>query len=315
VSWRRAALAAALLLSSSAAARAVEQTPPLALALTGCERYDEARLRELVSIEMGTIAARGAAPAGATADVRVACAGDGATIALAPGAGVRATQSQLDLSAAEPATRERLLALAITEVVAQGWAAPPAPAPVAPPPAAVVAQPAPAVEPASFGVFAGTSARLMASPATWLAGVDVGVARAVSRWAAVVLDARGEAGEGDTAIARVGWRQLTVTGALALGVTRSRWAAHLAPGWSVGWAWLTGRPEAPAAGAGVSGAWSGPSLTLRARRDVGQRAFVALELASGYVTRRLVGLVNDERPIFEVRGAWALAGLAVGLTF
>jgi hypothetical protein len=319
VTARRAAPAAALLLVAVVAeARAAEAGPPLALTLAGCERYDEAKLRELVSIEMGTIAARGAAPAGASADVRVACAGDRATIALAPAEGVRATQSELDLSAAAPATRERLLALAITEVVAQGWAPPPAPPPpvAPPPPATLVAQPAPAPSPPVFGVFAGTSARLMASPATWLAGLDVGVVRAVTSWAGVVLDARAEAGEGDTALARVGWRQLTVTGAVALGVTRARWAAHLAPGWTLGYAWLTGRPDAPSsAGAGLGGTWSGPSLTLRARHDLGQRAFVGLEVASGYVTRRLVGLVDGAQPIFEIRGAWALAGLAAGISF
>lgn len=317
MSSRRAAPAAALLLVAVVAeARAAEAGPPLALTLAGCERFDEARLRELVSIEMGTIAARGAAPRGASADVRVACAGERATIALAPAEGVRATQSELDLSAAAPATRERLLALAITEVVAQGWTPPPPPV-APPPPAVIVAQPAPAPAPPVFGVFAGTSARLMASPATWLAGLDVGVARAVTSWAGVVLDARAEAGEGDTALANVGvgWRQLTVTGAVALGVTRARWAAHLAPGWSVGYAWLTGRPDAPSSGAGVGGTWSGPSLTLRARHNLGQRAFVGLEVASGYVTRRLVGLADGEQPIFEVRGAWALAGLAAGMSF
>jgi hypothetical protein len=156
----------------------------------------------------------------------------------------------------------------------------------------------------------------MARPATWLAGLDVGVVRALNGWAGLVLDARAEAGDGDTPIARVGWRQLTVTGAVALGVSRARWGAHLAPGWSVGYAWLTGRPDAPsAAGAGVGGTWSGPSLTLRARRDLGKRAFIGLEVASGYVTRRLVGLVDEDRPLFEVRGAWALAGLAAGASF
>jgi hypothetical protein len=321
VTARRAGALALLLAAPMTRAAVAAAAPSLELAITACERFDEARLRELVAIEMGTIAARGAGPAGAPTMVGLACDGERAAIEVAGAEGNPASRAELNLAEAAPPTRLRLLALAITEAVAQRWAAERAAVPAAPPPPApqvVAASLPPAAETPRLSLFVGPSARRMARPATWLAGVDVGAARALGGGAlALVADARFETGEGATPVARVGWRQVTLTGALAVGVTRARWAAHLLPGWSVGFASLTGRPDGNggAVGSTISGTWSGPSLALRARRDLGRFAFVSLDVATGYVTRRVVGLVDGDQPIFEVRGAWALAGLTGGVTF
>jgi hypothetical protein len=298
--------------------------PPLELAVQGCDQYDLTRLRELVSIEMGTIAARATRPprAASAAAVRLACAGERATIEVGGGPSTEPSRLELDLAATAPATRLRLLALTITELVSLSWTAetPAAPAKPAAPPAAasegVVGRPAPAPIARAFSLFVETSARRMAEPATWLGGIDVGLQRAAGSFAAAVVDLRAELGEASAPAARVDWRQLTFTAALAVGIRRERWAVHVLPGWSVGYAFLSGKPDAVGAtGMAMTAMWTGPSLGLRARLGLGDAGFVALSAGSGFVTRRIVGLVDGATPIFEVRGAWALVGAAAGLDF
>jgi hypothetical protein len=160
------------------------------------------------------------------------------------------------------------------------------------------------------------SVRRMGRPAAWLGGVVVGATRDVSDFAALALEVRGETGDASTSLARVDWQQLAVTGSLALGVAGERWAVHALPGWTVGFARLSARPGDPGAtGGAFTGAWSGPSLAVRARRALGRAAFVSLDVAGGAVTRRVVGLVDDQSPIFEIAGPWALAGLSAGAVF
>jgi hypothetical protein len=282
----------------------------LALTVDGCPKLDQARLRELVAIEMATVEAGGAAPA---ASVRLACAGERVSIDVA----APASHADLDLAGAEEATRLRLLALTITELLSPAApAAPPATTRVDEKGADLTAR-APAPPPARrFALFAETSARRMGKPAAWLGGVGLGASLGIADFAALALDLRVETGEASTSLARVDWRQLVVTAAVPLGVTGARWALHAAPGWSVGFARLSGHPSAADARGGVvTGAWSGPSLALRARRTLGRAAFVAVEAAGGAVTRRVVGLVDGQSTLFEIDGPWAMAGLAAGVVF
>jgi hypothetical protein len=301
------ALAALALVWSATALAAGER---LALTVEGCPRLDQARLRELVAIELATVEAGGAA----ASSVRLACAGERVTIDVA----APASHAELDLAGAEDATRLRLLALTITEMLS-----PAPPAGAAPAAArkeevgADLAARAPEPPPSRrFALFAQTSARRMGRPAAWLGGVGLGASLGVADFAALWLDLRVETGEASPAVASVDWQQLAVTGAVALGVTGTRWALHAAPGWSVGFARLSARPSATdARGGAMTGAWSGPSLTLRARRALGRAAFASLEVAGGTVTRRVVGLVDGQSTLFEIDGPWALAGLAAGVVF
>jgi hypothetical protein len=138
----------------------------------------------------------------------------------------------------------------------------------------------------------------------------------VTTVAAIAVDLRVETGEASTTLASVDWQQLVVTGALALGLSGEHWGLHALPGWSVGFARLSARPAATSArGGALTGTWSGPSLALSARRALGRVAFVSLEVAGGAVTRRVVGLVDAQSPLFEIDGPWALAGLAAGFVF
>jgi hypothetical protein len=321
------ALALGVTLGAGAETRVAEAQPapvaPLALTIEGCPELDQPRLRKLVAIEMATVGG-----AAANARVRLTCAGGMVAIEVAgdEAAGEGASPApparvELNLAAAAEATRLRLLALTITELVAPGASG----ARAAPPPAAasrdtraagVVVRPAEPVGARPLHFFAGASVRRMGRPAAWLGGVAVGATRDVTDFAALALELRGETGDASTSLARVDWQQLVLTGSVALGVAGERWAVHALPGWSVGFARLSARPDAPdARGGSLTGAWSGPSLGLRARRSLGRAAFVSLDVAGGAVTRRVVGLVDGASPIFEIAGPWALAGLSAGATF
>jgi hypothetical protein len=305
--------AAALALVWSVVAGGSGGAPALALDIQGCLQLDQARLRELVDIEMATVRATGAT---AATGVRVACAGERVSIDVAS----PPSHAELDLAAAAEGTRLRLLALTITELVAPG-AAPPADG-ASPPPgkdeagADLHARAAEPPRARRFRLHAETSARRMGKPSAWLGGLALGASREVADFAALALDLRVETGQAAPSLARVDWQQLVVTGAVALGVTGERWAFHALPGWSVGFARLSGRPAAgDARGETFSGAWSGPSLALRARRALGRVAFVSLEVAGGAVTRRVVGLVDGQTTLFAIEGPWTLAGLAAGFAF
>jgi hypothetical protein len=294
--------------------------PLLDLALAGCAQYDEARLRELVFIEMGTVSAEGARR---RAQVRLTCTGERVAIDVVDGGAAQPSRSELNLAGTAEATRLRLLALTITELVSLSWHAATASTP--PPPSMAPASPvaptvttdAPALlEKHRWALSATTSVRRMGRPATWLAGVGLGGTRSLGQWAALALDLRAESGDATTSVAGVGWRQVSATAGLALGFARGRWAWHALPGFSIGMVRLSATPTATdARGATLGAVWTGPSLALRVRRALGQSGFVELEAGGGLVTRRVVGLLDGRSPLLEVQGPWALAGLAAGLVF
>jgi hypothetical protein len=310
----RGAFALAAWMATAGVARGASAAP-LDLSVSGCTQLDEGRLRALVAIEMATVGADGAK---ALARVRLACAGERVTIDVADNGPSPSSRSELDLSSTPEATRLRLLALTITELVSLSWSAPP----VSPAPAsrdrgsAVAVRAAAPPDERRWSLFGGTSVRRMGRPGTWLTGLGVGVARSVGDFVALAFELRGETGEAAVSVAAVDWRQLVLTGALAVGVTGERWAFHALPGWSMGVVQLSASPTATdARGGTLDGTWSGPSLGLRGRRALGGAGFVALDASGGFVTRRIVGLLDGQTSIFEVRGAWALVGLSAGVAF
>jgi hypothetical protein len=317
---RRVPLALAGLLTAVGLARpaGAEVAVPLDLTVVGCDQYDEARMRELVFIEMGTIGAEGARR---PARVRLLCAGERVAIDVEDGSPARPSHSELNLAGTAESTRLRLLALTITELVSLSWNA----AIASPPPSAIPGSPASAtvttgVSPPSdarrWALSASTSVRRMGRPGTWLAGVGLGGARSLGVWVALALDVRAETGDATTSVAAIGWRQLAVTAGLAIGGARGAWAGHVLPGFSAGLVRLSATPNASDAhGKALDAVWTGPSLALRGRRTLGQTGFVEFEAGSGLVTRRVVGLVDGQSTLFEIQGPWALIGLSAGVVF
>lgn len=309
----RALLAAALL--SGSAARAAD-APVVSLSLEACPTLDEARLRELLGIELATVRPAGMGPV----DVRVACDGARVSVDLRAGAGP-ARHADVDLSSTPEAARLRSLVLAVTEQ----WSLPreepaaSAPASVAPPaaPAIVVAQapPAPSPPPA-WRLSAKATLRAAGKPGIWLGGVGVGIELALARHLGVAFEVGGEQGGLDAAVASVGVRDLVASLGVVAGAEAGRWSFAAVPAFEVGAASLSATARAPGAqGAALDAVWAGPALTARARRAIGRAAFVVAEAGAGETTRRVVGLVDQATPLFELRGPWFTLGVGAGLTF
>lgn len=315
--WSFPALALALL-AEPGAARAEVASLRLTLAAPGCASIDEARLRALVAIEMATISAD--AQPRATA-VRLACVGNHIVIDVAEALTTPGSHSELDVSEAAEATRLRVLALAITEQVALRWRAAPearaslavAPAPPARiPDVAMGAGLAPAATRAS-PIYAQASLRRAGRPGAWLTGLGVGGELTLTRWLALALALDVETGDAKTSAATVAWSDLSSFLGVAVGAGGARWRVTARPGFSVGLARLSPTPDAAGArGTALSAAWAGPSLAWQLRRLVGRAVFVQLEAEGGLTTRRIVGLLDGDSPLFQVAGPWASLGLGGG---
>jgi hypothetical protein len=287
--------------------------------MEGCPEIDGTRLRELVAIEIATMRAGG--QPGPTA-ARLTCDGPHVRIELL---GQVPSGADLDLGGTPTPARPRLLALAITELAAASWvdprrqvAAPPTPpSPRAPPATAVlVSASAPPRAPPRTRVFAETSLRRIGSPATWLGGAGFGAEYGVRSWLAAALDVRIEAGETSTATAPITWRAVSGMAGVAIGGGRGRLFWSALPGMSVGVVRLSASPVPTGAfSTSLDAVWAGPSLTTRLRVAIARSAFVHVELGGGFVTRGVVGLLNNDTTLLRIDGAWAIATLGAGLAF
>ena len=236
--------------------------------------------------------------------------------------------ADVDLSTTPVPARPRVLALTVTEFVALTWAdrrapaqaaasrpatPPPAP-PTSPPSIAVVANPS-ASPPSRVRLFALGSLRRIGQPATWLAGAGIGGDVNLTPHLALAADVVAETGQTSTTLAAIDWRSVASTVGLALGAGRGHFWADLVPAFTVCVVRLSAAPTvADATGAAMTGAWAGPTLTTRLRRNFGTRAYVQLLVGAGVVTRSVVGLVNDTGPLVKIEGLWGTAGIAAGVS-
>ncbi len=322
---RRTRLLLALSAASPFYAHAAAQASPqprgaepelVDLTLEGCPDIDGARLRELVAIEIATIRAGG--QPGPTA-ARLTCDGPHVRIDVVGG---DPSGADVDLGGTPAPARPRLLALTITELAAATWVDPrkqiaAQPTPLSQPsPAVIVTAPAPLLAPPRARVFVATSLRRIGSPATWLGGAGVGVEYSVRSWLAAAVDVRLEAGETSTATAPIGWRAVSGTAGVAIGGDRGRLAWSAMPGLSASMVRLTAAPvPAGALSTSLDAVWAGPSLITRLRVAIARGAFVHLELGGGFVTHKVVGLLNNDATLLRIDGAWAIAALGAGLAF
>ena len=180
----------------------------------------------------------------------------------------------------------------------------------------MVSASAPPLVPPRARVFVATSLRRIGSPATWLGGAGFGVEYSARSWLAAAIDVRLEAGETSTATAPIGWRAASGMAGVAFGGDRGRLTWSALPGLSVGMVRLSAAPVPPGAlSTSVDAIWAGPSLTTRLRVAITRRAFVHAELDGGFVTHKVVGLLNDDVTLLRIDGVWAIAGLGAGVAF
>jgi hypothetical protein len=327
VSAPRAALCGALvvIVAMPRAARAAPDPTP-SLVVEGCPSLDEERLRTLVGLELATVAARGGC------DVRLTCAGARVTIevrrrARAPEASSTAitdasSRVDLDLGDAAPGTRERILALAVTEQLAlEPRADAPRvlePAPPRASEASTLVRAAPPTEepPARWRLDARASARTAARPSIWLWGGGVSLERSLTRFIGGVVDLVAESGDATPPVATVTMRDLVATAGVSIGAHTRRWSWGAVPGFTVGLVHLAASPrDATARGSSVDGVWAGPSLGARGRCALSRRWFVVAAATAGLTTRRVTGLVDGQTALFEVRGPWLSLGAGLGAAF
>jgi hypothetical protein len=245
--------------------------------------------------------------------VRARCRGESVELAVGDAAEGVTLSRVLDLGAEPASARARVLALAVTELVAEVRARADAVSPppvVEPPPPPPIARPP---EPAwRWTGLAGTRTTLAAGFTS--IGIGTRLARRV-RWLDLAFDLVGDHGAPVASVGRIDVDTLSL-GAAAL-VTHDVDAVALfaGPGARFGLARLRGVPAAPdrARGDDLLSPWGGPFATFGAR--VAPRRLV-LELTGelGYALGRVDALV-DGAPQVSLGGAWFGAQFGAGGAF
>jgi hypothetical protein len=321
----------AVVLGSPSLAAAAAPGPPagspggFSLVQKDCPDLDEHALLDLVELEMRTLSV-----ADSRVHVEIACRNEVAAVTLTDADGrLYPIASRVDYSKAEAGARERLVALAATELVAQAehagrpTAAVPQKAesrPVAPASShaeSVAAEAAPArgrdeetrIEIALVGV--GT---VLGTPTTFLGGGALAARVGLSGSLAAVFDVRVDGGATETTPAKVTWTMLG--GSAALLFEWRAGVARLGAGAGVRAASLTLEANAhtPDSGRTVSGPWLAPILPARASFTLAAPVALVATLEAGYTTLPVRGIV-DGQAVVEADGPFASLGLGIAAVF
>lgn len=284
----------------------------LALDQHECAALDGVALAELVEIELGTLSL-----ADTAARLRIRCAGDVATVSLVDAEGrTFPVESRVDFSRAGPGARERLVALAATELIAQaeragrqreGTPAPRERAATRPEPAATPAPAARDRRVPRWEVSAAAMATVTGAPATLLGGVAAGARVFVAPPWSAAFDLRAERGATDAGEARVSW---TLLGGSAAALFGPR-IASAGAGFRVERLSLNATATAPDVGRKVTGTWAGPFLTARTTVELAAHVAFLAFLEAGYTTLPVSGTVDGGDSVVTVDGPWGTLGLGL----
>lgn len=313
-------LALARLLAPGAADAA--DAAHLALELRDCATLSESALREHLELELATL---GLGQVSARLDVR--CESGAVAIELTRASGARfPVEVRVDLRDTARAARERLIALAASELLAQAERsrvseAERAPArPRAPAPVLARAEPerdrgvtAPQGARRPSELFVAGSVALDGVPKTALWGGSLGAVLGLGRSWSVLLDTRFERGSQRAELARVTWSSLSGFVGPSfrgdLGVLRP----SVALGMRAGWLALAADAEAPNEGRSFTAPWLGLALPLRlgAELAAGVTPFAGVE--AGYVLVPVHGNVSDGSRLVEHRGPWLVGNVGIAV--
>jgi hypothetical protein len=323
---RRGALLATLLLFARSAV-ADGAHPAVRLEVEGCGDAPSSEIRRIVGIELrATLDADDATPAADTTHVRVTCAERLAELTVDDAITGKSLSRSIDIEAASPNSRARLIALAVAELVSASWTeleTPPTvpPAGPRPSPAAVgaareaVHAKVPRLAPRSFRVVVAGSVRAVLGE-TVLYGANARAAYGDAEHPiGYRLDLGIEHGTESTALGSVGIDSAGAAAALLFhaalpGVFAS---GHAGAGARYGYAWLAGQPaNASVRGETVTGSWLGPLATAGLTLAPGRTFRADLDLEAGYALLAVTGHVTGAADA-GIRGAWLGALLGVGL--
>lgn len=295
------------------------------LQLQGCDELSEGALREHLEIELSTLGL-----SRLRAQLALRCEAGTVTIELENPDGTRyPITSRVDLRDTARPARERLLALAASELLAQAeraaretsGAASPAPHPATPLPAA-----ARDVAPAQEARQSDASLRrvelalsgsgvVSGRPNTWLWGGALAARWGQRRGYSIVVDTQFQRGRASLPLADVRWTVLSGFAGGALGTELGPLRLSAGLGLRAGWITLEGEVDAPDTGQSLTAPWAGPALPLRVAFDTGAAVLPFVAGEAGYVALPVRGHVEHGPLLIEQRGPWlgASVGVAVEL--
>lgn len=304
-------------------ARASASESQVALELHDCAALSQNALREHLELELATLGLRQA-----EGRLVLRCEPSSVAIELFQGTGARyAVAVRVELGDTAKPARERLVALAATELMAQAeraQAAEPSSAarPAPPPHAAAPVDAAPAehaVVPVNtkprprIELFVAGHAALDGAPRAALWGGSLGTRWGLTRTWSVLVDTRFERGEASVSLADVRWTVLSgfagaaaKTGAGAFGL-----AAGL--GVRAGWLALDADARAPNEGVGFTAPWAGVAAPLRLAFEAGGFVLPFIGGEVGYVLSPVRGRVRHGEVLVEQRGSWFSGSVGVAV--
>ena len=293
----------------------------LQLSLGNCEALSESALREHLDLELGTLGL-----SEVSARLALRCDRTAVSVELYRASGERyPVLVEVELRDTAKAARERLVALAASELIAQAERAPAAEraAGAHPRPAPEPARPADAVDRGSSRVtekarspielFVAGNAAYSGEPRAALWGGTLGTRFGLGgRWS-VLFDTRFERGQSSLPLADV--RSTLLSGFVGAGVGAGLGPLRLSAGAGVraGWLALAATAAPPNEGRSLTAPWAGPALPLRLAFDVGGIAtpFVGAEL--GYVALPVRGTLDDGSVLVAQRGVWLSGSVGIAL--
>ena len=306
-------------------ARALASESRVALELRDCEVLSENALREHLELELSTLGL-----GSAEARLVLRCEPSSVAIELFQSSGVRyAVAVRVELGDTAKAARERLVALAATELLAQAERAraaqPTSNERPAPPPRATAASDASPAGQAAAGaktkprprieLFVAGHAALDGAPRAALWGGSLGTRWGLTRSWSVLIDTRFERGQEKVSLADVRWTLLSGFAGAAANTQAGSWGLAAGLGIRAGWLALDASARAPNEGLGFTAPWAGVAAPLRIAFDAGGFVLPFIGGEVGYVLAPVRGRVKYGEVLVEQSGLWlsGSVGVAVAL--
>jgi hypothetical protein len=326
-SVRALTLAFAFACSTSSSARAQEPSPPpepraVLVTVPDCLGAPGRAVKDLVALELAPRMRVIDASTEPVLSGSVRCAEDAPLVVLTVSDPARAEplHVELDLAAAAPLARARLLALTLAELIttSQLEQPPPSSAPPAPPSDAGAQpepdQPAGLRSSSALQLWLAPALSIAGAPATALLGADLGAAYALGP-VLVVLDVEARFGQSDRTASEVSLRAFSAGAALMPLWIDGRGAQLSAgAGFRIGHIAMTGSSSNDAVAADqLSGVWLGPALLAALQLPLAGPSALRLALEGGYVARPVVGLDERGAERMVLRGPWLSASVGFAL--
>jgi len=313
--WPAVGLAVFTFLSAhgARAQQLVDGPPHVALEVAEqCLGASGARVKELVALELSPRMRVVGQGDGLVGEVR--CEAPAAVLEVREPERTEPLRVRLDLAAAAPEARERLLALALAELIttSQLEHTPKDPAPAAQPPAQPD-EPSQNARAPLFELWVAPSLSLAGAPIASSWGGELGVAHALGPLI-LAADFQAHFGQNDRAASDVAMRLLSTSALLMVPLIDSGAQLAIGAGLRLGHATLFARSHRASLQAeDLSGVWLGPALRAALSLPLLAPARLRFALESGYLARAVVGLDEQGVDRMALRGAWFVASL--GLSF